>query len=82
MIPVYTVDQLIDKQFPELHYADTGDCVVVLDDKTQVTMPIRLAIINGMIWACWRAFGIKIKKVNPTTKKSMIFWIKALRCPL
>lgn len=76
MIPVYTVDQLIDKQFPELHYADTGDCVVVLDDKAQVTMPIRLAIINGMIWACWRAFGIKIKKVNPTTKKSMIFWIK------
>ena len=78
MIPEFPIDAVINQDFAETYYTETGDCCIVMDDREKVVMPIRLAIINGMAWACWRKFGVKITKINKTTKKSMIFWIKTV----
>lgn len=67
-----SVQQLIDPGFAEATYAATGDCVVVLSDKSRVTMPIRLAIINGIFWAVYAEFE------HPITKKE-ILWIDDFR---
>lgn len=67
-----SVQQLIDPGFAETMYAVSGDCVVVMSDKSKVVMPVRLALVNGIFWSVYAEFGHPINK-------NEILWIDDFR---
>ena len=55
-----TAAQLCEPGYAERMSEQTGDCTVQFDDKREVVMPIRLALMNGMLWTVYRAFDVPI----------------------
>lgn len=67
--PVLSVQQLATDGFATKNSTLSGDCDVVFEDKSVVTMPIRLAMLNGMFWQIYQKFNVPVKPEN-------IFWIE------
>jgi len=60
LLNTFSVDETILDEFSESNGAFTGDCNVKMDNGKLVTMPVRLAIINGMYWSVYRTMGVQV----------------------
>lgn len=70
-LPTLTTHDITAPRFVEDHAEELGDCVVVFDNGAKVTMPKRLAMINGIFWEIFDKFEVEIKPEN-------IFWIDTI----
>lgn len=70
MTSEYLVDQVISDDFSESMSDAIGECKVRFDNGEKVTLPIRLAIINGMYWTIYRSMGVPVNK-------DAIVWVEA-----
>lgn len=66
-----TAAQLCEPGYAERMSEQTGDCTVQFDDNREVVMPIRLALMNGMLWTVYRAFDVPIVPEK-------IFWLDSI----
>ena len=66
-----TAAQLCEPGYAERMSEQKGDCTVQFDDKREVVMPIRLALMNGMLWTVYRAFDVPIVPEK-------IFWLDSI----
>ena len=68
---IITTHEITAPRFVEDHANDMGDVVVAFDNGAKVTMPKRLALINGIFWDIYDKFNVEI------TPKD-IFWIETI----